>query len=835
MSWDITRTHYLDKMQGAAALLDRARDLQAHLGADLPPKIGQKLEDLAPQLTRQLTRLRDNQFHVAVLGLEKAGKSALINAWLGAEILPSMDPRCTYTTTEIWSAPENTEQLYMIEYRTPEEFDRELEQKRETAAGLARGHDLQDLENDLEETARLEPKIRPLLGRVPLERSFRDVREIRGELTRTITDPAHARAVRRIVVRTVALRAARDIVFHDVPGFNSPVEMHKQQARQKIAECDAILYAKDFRTPDREGTEVLMLKLADAEDPYIRAAGKTFVVLTRIDSAEDVEHYRQSLDSARRVWQEIPAERVLPVCPPACLFLAGTGREEVMRFGANIVERLKKLGVGDGIAEVKSAVQAYIDNERTTILTRRCDALLADLRKVSRALIDRLEDRYPEFSGNYEELEKRRFDIAFNNWWTGEWKRIRKEIRNLFDLQVRPRIGEELEASPSENADLARFREYYRSLTGGLSASLPSSSQDKIHDLYRDRGVGPDGGFRPVEAHIAIRNELNQEATERIDELGRELSADLSRAVLELTGKIMELLWNIDGVEDELARELGPVEPRIEHGISTLFLRFARPVVEIFLTAPRGVPDRRLRLRERMRDVKALAEFYEGPDAAHKNLEHFLETGVWQRPDSATPPNPPPATMTAAAEAGPPTGSQRMQWVPLGGSAAGSTPGNTPMTAPAIPSPSPPTAASSFDPADDFDSIFAEVQEDLLALDNYLKNSVFGASGFEPYWHQELSRVWKMFEHLEESHRRWSAYVRDAYRRGVPAVVAAAPQLGNDAEFDRQVAQSLSQLKQTFMALENRVPRPEQASLEMASNPLVDAPSEPEIEPLPKR
>ncbi len=804
MSWETFRAHYLTRMQLADAVLSRARDLQSQQAANLTAKIGQKLDQLAPQLARQLKKLRDNQFHVAVLGLEKAGKSALINAWLGAEILPSRDERCTYTPTEIWSAPSERDQSYEIEYRTPEEFAEELDQKRKAHASLAaaqrqEGQDFRDLDNDLEETRGLEAQIRPLLGRSPEKRSFLDIREIRQDLTRVITDPAYARAVRRIILRTTALRAARDLVFHDVPGFNSPLEMHKQQAQQKIAECDAILYAKDFRSPNREGTEVRMLRFADIEDPAVKAAGKTFVVLTRIDTAEDVQHFRELLESARREWRGIPPDRVLPVCPPALLFRNGAGREEVMRYGPNIVARLAQLGVGDGIDELKRAVQAYIDGERSSLLARRCDRILADLRRVARDLVNQLEERFPEFSGNYQEDGDRRFEIAFNAWWTQEWTRIRKDLGDFYDSKVMPKVGREVDAEPSDNPELTRFRGRYRDLVHGFEAALPSASPDKIQELYKVHGRTGDGRFLPVSAHIAIRKVVHQEAVKHIDGIGRDLAADLNRSIGELTSKMVELLWGIKGIEEALDKDLGPIEPRIEHGVSTLFLRFARPAAEIFLTAPRGVPDRRVSLKERAPDIKALAEFYEGVDPAHKDLEHFLDYGSW-RPLSAPPPPPLSASEAGSASrhASPPAFSGvTFRKIEVPGTSKPATPEPEPAPQPRE------DLARPSGPAADFASILAEIQEDLRALVDYLENSVFTASGFKAYWHQELSRVWKTFEDLEEGKPRlWSALVRHAYDTSVPAVLAAAPQLGEDEGFGYQVAQSLEQLRQALAGLD---------------------------------
>ena len=46
-------------------------------------------------------KLVNNTFEVSIVGLEKSGKSTFANAFMGIDILPTKDERCTYTTTSI--------------------------------------------------------------------------------------------------------------------------------------------------------------------------------------------------------------------------------------------------------------------------------------------------------------------------------------------------------------------------------------------------------------------------------------------------------------------------------------------------------------------------------------------------------------------------------------------------------------------------------------------------------------------------------------------------------------------------------------------------------------
>ena len=79
-----------------------------------------QIEKLLGRDERLLRKLRSQEFEIAVVGLEKAGKSTLSNALIRVNVLPAESERCTYTKTEIRSG---TEDRAWVEFYTPEEFD----------------------------------------------------------------------------------------------------------------------------------------------------------------------------------------------------------------------------------------------------------------------------------------------------------------------------------------------------------------------------------------------------------------------------------------------------------------------------------------------------------------------------------------------------------------------------------------------------------------------------------------------------------------------------------------------------------------------------------------
>ncbi|MBR1729940.1 MAG: dynamin family protein, partial [Selenomonadaceae bacterium] len=60
-----------------------------------------RLQSLQNRNENILRKLKTDEFSVAIVGLEKAGKSTVGNALIKMAILPEYTERCTYTTTEI--------------------------------------------------------------------------------------------------------------------------------------------------------------------------------------------------------------------------------------------------------------------------------------------------------------------------------------------------------------------------------------------------------------------------------------------------------------------------------------------------------------------------------------------------------------------------------------------------------------------------------------------------------------------------------------------------------------------------------------------------------------
>jgi hypothetical protein len=151
-TWLETCQQQLARLEITSVLADKLVTLCNKTSEDIAPELVQKLNAEHARLNRQLERLHANRFEVAVIGLEKAGKSALLNAWLGQEILPSARERCTFTSTEIWSAQTEQDQLLSIQYYSKEEIGKLQQQRKEALAGTLGDKERKEILEDFEDT-----------------------------------------------------------------------------------------------------------------------------------------------------------------------------------------------------------------------------------------------------------------------------------------------------------------------------------------------------------------------------------------------------------------------------------------------------------------------------------------------------------------------------------------------------------------------------------------------------------------------------------------------------------------------------------------------------------
>ena len=325
--------------------------------------IQEEMNTLKSDLEDQLQRLQKKIFEIAVVGTEKAGKSSLLNAWIGFELLPSEETRCTYTATEIRSCSEGEEQRYVVEYFTTAEYEK------------------QDYKKNLDEKEQRElekysKEIASYLNKETKTVTFKDFESVKAELRSAICHPGQACAVKKVCIYTNL--DIENIVLYDVPGYNSPYSMHKEHTKSKIASSDSVLYAKRFEDPSLIDSEMEILKICDSTNPFVKAKDKLIVALTKCDKAGSSQQYDRLMNQNLKEWKEneIESWRVVPVCSIVELKL---NNPETKRALTNLKQNN---GGKTGFSELKEAVNKCVKNCRIEKSIERCKGLSNKIRDV---------------------------------------------------------------------------------------------------------------------------------------------------------------------------------------------------------------------------------------------------------------------------------------------------------------------------------------------------------------------------------------------------------------------------------------------------------------------
>jgi hypothetical protein len=782
-TWLETCQHQLARLEKTAVLADKLVTLSNKTGVDIAPELLKKLNNERPRLQRQLERLHANRFEVAVIGLEKAGKSALLNAWLGQEILPSARERCTFTSTEIWSAQTEQDQSLQIQYYSQAEINQLQQQRSNALLGLLGERERKEIQEDYDDTEKNLNAIHDFTRHTEgYSQSFIDISEINEQLQEAIfRNRAQSLAIKRIQLKTVRLRSDRDIVFHDVPGFNSGILMHAEQAIERLKHCDAIIYAKEMKQPSITGPEKEMLVIADAEDPTIRVADKVFVVLTQADALDDQIDFKDTLAKHRNYWPTVPERRLLPVCARSHLVEFGIPSEDTLRRtkSADDKGKMKKLGINDGMQGLKEAVNHYIDHERALVLEKRCDGMVNNIRQIANDILSKLDPIYGAVVLDGEAQEDDLIGKEFNQWWGREWQRIKRDFDVWYAEVIQGR--KEADALGSEHQELAALRAAYDEKIESLLSNLNTAQTDELKRIYTSGGSisMPD----PREGNYKIREELFREIQKKFEtEMTDQLAQALQALIDQIVQKMQSLLWNTEEVRRTLLHSHADEsleQARIRHGFQVLFLRFSRVAVEAFIAKPLQARERLL--SERAAEIKTLEAFYQGSDKAKQEggLTHYLRYGLWEKLANTTTAPRGRAKANAAQDA-----------------VAAVAPEIVSIAKRVIEEQEKVTEPNSFD------AVVAEINGDLAALEDYLKNSVFYAAGFITYCNQELERIRNRFKEMEDNDRQWIGIIRTAvkYEKN-PNIPYSIAHSKRDFRLRREIALELKEIREICLAV----------------------------------
>jgi GTP-binding protein EngB required for normal cell division len=360
----------------------------------------------AKRLDELEKRLSQGRFHLAVLGQVKRGKSTLLNALLGEDVLPSSVVPLTALPTFVQYGEQR---LLRVRYN---------DSRPDT---VMKGEPTQWLNKQL-------------MGFVTEEANPKNTK---GVLQVEITHPADI---------------LRDVVLIDTPGIGSTYRHNTEATMNFLPQCDAALFVISADPPITE-VEVAFLK-------EIRSRiGQLFFVLNKVDYLTDAER-EMALGFYRTVLTRDagidPGIRIFPTSARKGLLAKESG--DVQQWGES------------GLAEVFDHLITFLAREKNRVLRdaigRKTLDVLSDVSLQMgleiRALelpVSELESRLELLDKKIAETEKQR--VHAHDILTGDHKRLYEHLEAYVkDLRIPLReqltkIAEDAIAAAPKNPELA--------------------------------------------------------------------------------------------------------------------------------------------------------------------------------------------------------------------------------------------------------------------------------------------------------------------------------------------------------------------------------------------
>ncbi|MGN1305090.1 MAG: dynamin family protein [Oscillospiraceae bacterium] len=411
----------------------------------------ESLSDLKEKASRLLNKLQKNEFEIAIVGLEKAGKSTTANAMMGYDILPSEEKRCTYTTTSICSGDDTAE----IVFFSTEEFDKKfVGNLRRMGINNADGYSFAATSLDTYSNLfnALDPEKKEFFSST-INREVEDMLTNKSDLLKWINHtpivmggaselesiefkkfiraPECAVAVKKITIKTSKLgEGLKNATIYDVPGFDSPTQMHKEQTIEKMKIADAIVLIVSARAPSFTGPLVDIFQ-RESDDDGISLSEKTFLFANYADIAGELRKnigiIKDELQRYRIMNPRYFDNRVMPGSAKAKL------QKDGKVTGTDAVDGIHKNGISDGIEDLLARLSDYNANERFEVLKTRINKIQADITNLLKNIFeandvspsDSLMIRSGEINAELSDMAKKRIEESLNAY--------RAELRSEFN------------------------------------------------------------------------------------------------------------------------------------------------------------------------------------------------------------------------------------------------------------------------------------------------------------------------------------------------------------------------------------------------------------------
>ncbi len=409
--------------------------------------LGKEFDGYRREIRRLHERLATERFHLAVLGQFKRGKSTLLNALLGAELLPtSVVPLTAIPTFILWGRTMKARVLY-LDAHPGEEF------------------------------------------------SNSSVGELAAFLSQYVTEsnnPRNIKGVSHVEVFYPSPLLEQGVVLIDTPGIGSTYQHNTEVTLSFLSQCDAALFLVSADPPVTE-VELEFLKAVRAK------VTRLFFILNKIDYLSEGER-KTLLDFIRNVLRERADVKddnpIFCISARQGLEARKTGNEDLWKLS--------------GLEEVRSHLIDFLARDKADALNeavaKKTQDLIADVVMTIRLTIRSLQmpvaelgERLQVFEKKLKEAERERMIIgdllvAERNRMAEHLEEqadsLRKAAHNHFEKVVHDSLDNKFDENEALEALKNAIPGFFEHELGNISHAFDSrlsdvlrSYQQKVNDL----------------------------------------------------------------------------------------------------------------------------------------------------------------------------------------------------------------------------------------------------------------------------------------------------------------------------------------------------------------
>lgn len=491
MSETEERNEYSKKLESQIKGIDELIALPSSI---ITPSIIEELKKIRNKAVKCKRKIDTGEFEIAIIGLEKSGKSTFANAIIENDTLPVADRRCTYTSSSIQYGEKDHAIVYFLK---PEEFYADFTDKLKMV-GIKKYQTISldslsletykklyeqegnkqyetTLNKDIEDILKYKDSITHWLGKN--EKEYDDLGD--SEFKDFIVSPKASFAARQIVIQTSKLEGMPNAILYDVPGFDSPTAFMKEQTKRFMKEADAVLFVARANEPSIKGTDGSLFKeyIQETDDDGTTLAEKLFPFANKADYINKEKRKINGIEIEVSVKEKIE-ENINTLFSGLQEFCKFTNKDRIVvgsaqgcleRLGKvadnGICAKLESAGYDDGIAKIKDKLAEYNKNERFTILKNRINRIQTEIENL---FSDILESNKDIESRNVSMEE--RFDIqedlldnkgAIIRNLNDLWREIKQDLSaHPLSKALTDKLGQWLCDGDNDNSKIENFKDF---------------------------------------------------------------------------------------------------------------------------------------------------------------------------------------------------------------------------------------------------------------------------------------------------------------------------------------------------------------------------------------